>query len=667
MTADRAGDATDRQRRQPGRAGPASAVLGGPFLCAAAAFLLARGLRVLAVLLLLGAPSTWAEPAYVGSAVCAECHQDATAAWAGSDHAKAWTLPDETTVLGDFDDASFEHGGQLTRFLRDGPRFLIETEGADGVRRAYPVVGVAGVDPLQQYLLSPEPGRLQAYDIAWDVVGKRWYPVFQNQMVAPGDGFHWTGPYKSWEARCAECHATGYSRNYIPATNSYAPRMAEIGVGCEACHGPGAAHVAWARAGAGGAPGMGLTLDLGASQRAEVMQCLTCHSRREAMLDGNPLPGTDYHDAFSISLLREGLYHPDGAILDEVFEGGSFLQSKMHAAGVSCSTCHEPHSATLRLEGNAVCAQCHSPAGNPGYPQLALRLYDDPQHHFHEAGSEGAQCVACHMIERVYMGVDARRDHSFRVPRPDLAATGSPDACTDCHTDRDAAWAAAELVARFPDSAHRGPHFATVFAAARRDPGLQAGPLLDIAEWPEGPGIVRATALERLGAVADMPAADRVTRLLADPDPLVRAAAAGPLRSLPPELRLARLAPLLDDPLRSVREAAAKALADARPAPGTDVAAALDRARREWWTALMTRADFPETHLQIGGAALQARAFAGALEAFERAVALDPQIVEAWSVLVRLHAALGDAGAARGALARGLAANPGHPALLALQ
>ena len=106
------------------------------------------------------------------------------------------------------------------------------------------MVGVAGWHPLQQYLISPEPGRTQAFDIAWDVEAGRWYPVFPGDPPPPGDGFHWTGPYKSWEARCAECHATGYSRNYAPETRTYAPEMAEIGVGCEACHGPGSAHVA---------------------------------------------------------------------------------------------------------------------------------------------------------------------------------------------------------------------------------------------------------------------------------------------------------------------------------------------------------------------------------------------------------------------------------------
>ncbi len=601
-------------------------------------------LACLALFLAIATPARAETPAYVGSAVCADCHADVTTGWATSDHAHAWTLPDETTVLGDFDNAEFEHGGQLTRFLRDGDRFLIETEGPDGVRRAYDVVGVAGIDPLQQYLLSPEPGRVQTYDIAWDVEAARWYPVFPDQVALPGDGFHWTGPYKNWDGRCAECHATGYSRNYSPVTDSFKPQMTEIGVGCEACHGPGAAHLSWAKdpdsfTPAAGLSAVGLTADLGASQDDEVMQCLT---------------------------LRQGIYHPDGSILDEVFEGGSFLQSRMYGMGVRCSDCHDPHEATLKAEGNGVCTQCHSPAGNPRFPSLPLQVFDGPEHHFHPEGSAGAQCVACHMIERTYMGVDERRDHSFRVPRPDLAYTGSPDACTDCHTDQTAAWAAEEIAARFPDSSHRGPHYATTFSAAWISPQQNVDDLLAIAEGADLPGIVRATALEIVGAAMDPQSTDRVSRLLADPDPLVRVGAAGALRTLPPPDRLALLRPLLSDPSRSVREAAARALLDTASLPDTASDPALQAALAEWQQALKLRADFPETHLQIGGAALTSREFDLALAAFRQAVTLDPQLVDAWSIIVRLQAAMGNPEGALASLTEGLAANPQSQTLRAL-
>jgi predicted CXXCH cytochrome family protein len=604
-------------------------------------------------------------PAYLGSAVCADCHKTKSDAWEGSDHALAWTPPTEAHVLGDFGDVTYEAEGRRARFFRDGARFMIETEGADGVARPFEVVGVAGIDPLQQYLLSPEPGRTQTFDIAWDVPQGRWYPVFAGQDASPGNGFHWTGVYKSWEARCAECHATGYTRNYDVTSRTYAPRMAEIGVGCEACHGPGAAHADWARTGKAPAPGltgMGLTVDLAASAATETGQCMTCHSRREAIADGNSLPGTDYHGAYTLALLTEGVYHPDGQILDEVFEGGSFLQSKMHAKGVRCSDCHEPHGAGLRAAGsddggNAVCAQCHSPAGNPRFPTLPPRVFDGPEHTHHPEGSAGAQCVSCHMIERTYMGIDTRRDHSFRIPRPDLAATGSPDACSDCHADQGAAWAAERIAGWFPDSPHRGPHPATVLGAARSAPEAEVQNLLALAEW-QGPGIVRATALVLLGRVGHAPSAGRVAALLADPDPLVRAAATGALRGVPPGERLVLLQPALADPVASVRIAAAKALLDAQPQPGTAQGDALLAAFREWQASLATRLDFPETHLQIGGAALTMRNWQVALQAFGEAVTLDPQQEAAWSMIVRLNAALGDTAAAAGAHAAAMAANP---------
>jgi len=638
-------------------------------------------LLVVSGLLVLGAAPGAAQapatvPDYVGSQTCAGCHESERQAWTGSHHALAWTQPGETTVLGDFDNAVFVHKGITMRFSRRDDAFVVETEGADGAMHAFEVAGVVGIAPLQQYLVATEPGRFQALDIVWDVEGKRWYHLYPDQDLPPGDGFHWTGPYKNWNARCAECHATGFVKNYDAGARTYDSRQAEIGVGCESCHGPGKEHVAWAKApgdyDADRWPGLtakGFTIGFAAgSAETEIEQCAGCHSRREPFGDGNPLPGTAFHDAYRLALLRQGLYHPDGTIQDEVYVYGSFLQSKMSANGVRCTDCHDPHTAGLKAEGNAVCAQCHSPAGNPRFATLRRADYDDPSHHFHPEGSAGAQCVSCHMIERTYMGIDGRRDHSFRIPRPELyLATGTPNACTDCHTDRTPAWAAAEIAKRFPDSDRRGPHFSQTFAAARHNPVASAESLLGIAEHDGLPGMIRASALDLLGPAADEAIATRVAPLIADDDPLVRAAAIALQRGAPPTARVQRLVPALDDPVRTVRIAAARAFLGM---PVVRLPARIDEAARkataEWHASLDVKADFPETQMAIGGAALVLRNPRAAEQAFRETVRLDPQRVEAWSMIIRILAATDDLDGARAALDDALAINPSSEVLQTL-
>ncbi len=591
-------------------------------------------------------------------------------------HALAWQTPSAASVAGDFGDKVFEHRGVATRFWREDDAYLIETEGGDGASHIYRVAGVAGVAPLQQYLMETEPGRLQAFDIAWDTAGRRWYHLYPDAELPAGDGLHWTGPYKNWNARCAECHATGYSKNYDPRARRYASTQAEIGVGCEACHGPGEAHREWAVSGSFDSarwPGLtrsGLTIGLAAGTAdTEIQQCAGCHSRREAIADVSPIPGTPFHDAYRLALLSPGLYHADGTIRDEVYVYGSFLQSRMYARGVRCSDCHDPHRTALKAELNAVCLQCHSPAGNPRFPMLKPAAYDDPSHHFHSVGSEGAQCVSCHMIQRVYMGIDGRRDHSFRIPRPDLAAeTGAPDACTDCHAGRDPAWAADEIARRFPASSRRGAHFSQGFAAAWRDPVAAGGELIAIAETADLPGIVRATAIGLLGGAPEPALAARIAALLSDQDPLVRETAAGALRALSPAEQVRRLAPLLGDPLLAVRMAAARAFigipAEILP---PQLGSRVEAAMAEWRASMYAKADFPETQLAIGGAALALRNPAAAEQAFREAVRLDPQRVEAWVMIARILAATGDVDGARKAVEDGMAAIPDDPGLRAMR
>ncbi|GMG85122.1 multiheme c-type cytochrome [Paralimibaculum aggregatum] len=617
-------------------------------------------------------PAVAAEPAYVGSAACTDCHEAEAAAWAGSHHALAWTEATPANVLADFDGTRFSHDGVDYRFrLEAGGHFVTVTE-ADGTATDHRIHSVAGVAPLQQYLIETEPGRIQSFDVVWDVVRGRWYHLYPDQHLPPGDGLHWTGPYKTWNARCAECHATGFEKNYDRRTGRYASVQAEIGVGCEACHGPGEAHLDWA---AGRPPNpafaalgaLGLTMRFGEAE-ATIQQCAGCHSRREAHGDGNPLPGTPYHDAYNMAQLRRGLYHADGQILDEVYVYGSFLQSKMYARGVSCLDCHDAHDATLRAEGNAVCTQCHGPSGNPAFPTLRQADYDSPAHHFHETGTPGAQCASCHMTERAYMGIDLRRDHSFRIPRPDLASeTGAPDACTGCHADRDAAWAAAQVEAWYPAGTHRRAHFGEAFAAGRLDPRSAGNDLLAVASDPAQAGIVRATALWLLETAGAPGFAERTAALVADPDPLVRAAAVGLQRAAPPRARVDRVSPALSDPVRSVRIAAARALIG-MPAAAVSgpVAGDLRRARGDWQASLSNRFDFPETHLQLAGMALTSRNLPAANAAFREAVRMDPQRVDAWSMIVRIEAATRGPAAAAAALDEALALNPGDATLRAL-
>ena len=640
-----------------------------------------RLFRLLAVtgLLVLGTAPGMAQspaivPGHVGSQTCSSCHESEGQGWQGSHHAWAWTQPDETTILGDFDDAVFEHKGVTTHFTRHDGSFSVETEGSDGALHTFQVVGVVGVAPLQQYLVATQAGRLQALDIVWDVEDKRWYHLYPDQNLPPGDGLHWTGPYKNWNARCAECHAAGFVKNYDPGTRSYMSNQAEIGVGCEACHGPAEAHIAWARSPASfdayqwagvGSRGLTVPFDAGDAE-VEIQLCAGCHSRREPLGASSPEPGSPYADSYRLALLREGLYHPDGQILDEVYVYGPFLQSKMYAKGVRCTDCHEPHSARLRADGNAVCTQCHNPEGNGNFPSLTKALYDGRNHHFHEAGSEGAQCVSCHMPERLYMVIDGRRDHSFRVPRPDLSLSiGTPNACMHCHEDKDNSWAAEQVATWYPSGRSGASHYGEIIVAARSgiDDETRAL-LLALAKNIYAPAIVRATALALLRSVENPEIADAVAPLLGDGDAIVRTAAVALQRSALPPVRMQRLLGPLTDPMRSVRIEAARALLDipaARIPPA--IAPKVRAAMGEYQDSLIAKADFPEGQMAIAGTALTLRNFVVAESAFSEAVAMDPQLADGWLMIARLEAAKADLAAAETTLRHAVEVLPNSGAL----
>ncbi len=570
-------------------------------------------------------PATSAAPPpearHVGSAACAGCHAEAYAAWQGSHHALAMQTLHGAAMRGDVAAGLPEDTARPDTALRErgGALYVVTTDGQDDLRE-FAVRYTFGVEPLQQYLLDAGGGRLQAWDVAWDdrpgaLGGQRWYAL-NGPGITPQDPLHWTRHGANWNQMCADCHSTAVVKGYDRASDVYATEYAEISVGCEACHGPGSLHVSDPADPAGFAQ-----LDAPA---AEIGVCAQCHSRRSQLVDGF-VPGDDYFDHYRPAMLDQGLYHVDGQILDEVFVYGSFLQSRMHGAGVTCSNCHEPHSAELRISGDGVCTQCHSPAGNPQFPSAPRADFAAAAHHLHEPDSPGSRCVSCHMPAKVYMGVDARRDHSFRIPRPDLSASlGVPDACAACH-DEAASWSVAKLaeVGREP----RGEHFAHAFAAARRGEPRAEQALVDIAADEQQPVMVRATALSLMAAYQQGGSARQLQIGLAAADPLLRLGALRGAQRFGAERRWRLVRPLLDDPVLAVRTEAVQSLLSVysalTPARQQGMASAL----AEYRETLAFSADTPEGLSNLAGLHMIFGEIPQAERALRDALAINPQWV----------------------------------------
>ena len=617
------------------------------------------------------APASPAAATYVGSNRCARCHEAQTTGWLGSQHRLAMQHANSGSVLGRFDGAGYEYAGVTSSFLQRDGRYFVRTDGPEGALADFEVKYAFGVYPLQQYLVELPGGRIQALSLAWDSRaagrgGQRWFHLYPGERIDHRDELHWTRRQQNWNFMCADCHSTGVRKGYDGADDRFATTFAEISVGCEACHGPGSAHLAWAETRRTDDRGKGLTVQLderrgvawrqdpatGMPRRSvartserEIDVCAQCHARRSQIAEGYRA-GQPFLDHYLPSLVAPTLYHADGQQREEVFIWGSWLQSRMHAAGVTCSDCHDPHTQKLRAAGNAVCAQCHAPG-----------RYDVEAHHRHPVGTAGAQCVACHMRQETYMVVDPRRDHGMRVPRPDqTVALRVPNACNDCHRETDAAWAARWVRTWLGRDARGGESFAGAFHGAERGEAAAIARLGEIARDAAQPPIVRASALER-SALAGRYDAQAVLSGSQDASPLVRLGATRLAELADPGARRA-LAPLLTDATRAVRIEAARVMAPSVALLDEAARAVWQRAADEYVETLRYVADRPESHVALGSFHAALGRHAEALAEFETALRMDPDFEPAYVNGADASRASGEDAAAVAMLRRGLARRP---------
>jgi predicted CXXCH cytochrome family protein len=499
---------------------------------------------------------------------CISCHQESEHDWQQSDHAKSMNLADKNSILANFNNVDIEHYGQKAHFFIKDNRYNVTISYDDKIE-TYPIKYTFGHFPLQQYLVETEQEKLQVLPFAWDARakndgGQRWYHNYSNEEVRPEDRLHWRQPLQNWNGMCADCHSDGLIRNYDNEKNSFTTRFDNINVGCFSCHGDKSDHAKKSET-------RHITSDLisskhptgqwlrnlsektahwqGAKRDNTFMDgCFSCHSLRAPLTDGI-MPNTPFLDQFTPHLLSTPNYHVDGQIKEEVYVYGSFLQSKMFAEGVNCLDCHDKHTMKLKIEGNGLCLQCHG-----------SEVYNVKEHSQHKKMSDGAQCVNCHMPTNRYMGVDDRRDHSFKIPRPDLSDQfATPNACIQCHDNKNNEWANVNLEKWYgkANEISKSKHFLML---------LNNGQVINIEDHlaiiaDENLDIIsRASALQLLSFTTQTITIEILKPYLEHSDSLIRLSAASAATLLPLSIRVEHLNPLLKDKYKAVRVAAARSL-----------------------------------------------------------------------------------------------------------
>lgn len=397
---------------------------------------------------------------------CRRCHPSHYESWARSFHRTMTQEASESAVLGDFAGATFAYGGITARMERDGDAFTMTFAGPQGVLARARVVRTVGSRRIQQYL-ARDGDLLFRLPLAWHVEEGRWMHMNGAFLTpdppepAPGEHIAREDYYRHvtrWNDNCVFCHNVAPNPGWDPARERWDTEVAELGIACEACHGPAGEHV---RASANPARRYALHLSdvpdptivnparLTPERSAEV--CGRCHGQRitddvgRFLERGDPFVPGDRLESYSRPLSRETTlrgepafaprFWADGTARLTAYEYQGLLQSACARGGLTCTSCHGMHEGDPRGQirpstvGDAACTGCHE--------ELATRAH---------TRHESVECADCHMPRIVYGLIDVHRSHRIDSPEPNGAR---PDACTLCHADETRAWAIRERARLF--------------------------------------------------------------------------------------------------------------------------------------------------------------------------------------------------------------------------
>jgi predicted CXXCH cytochrome family protein len=584
------------------------------------------------------------ENTYVGSKTCIECHTEQYTNWKGSHHELAMQIANDATVLGDFNNVEANIDGVNYFFYKENDQFFVRIKEIDDSEKVHKIGYTFGVVPLQQYMVDFDKGRKQVLRVTWDVLKKEWYHQYKGDSIQPDDWLHWTQGAQNWNTMCAECHSTNLEKNYDLETDSYRTTYDEINVACESCHGPAKHHNEWA---ARDSTGTNFYILRGSNQNEQLNQCTICHARR-TKLTPNLVPGEQFENQYLVQNITNNFYHGDGQIREEDYVLGSFMQSKMYDQGVMCSSCHDPHSLKLKFEGNKLCLQCHVTA-----------KYETKSHHFHEENTEASLCINCHMTGEIYMGNDFRRDHSFRIPRPDQSEKfGTPNACIQCHSDKTNSWASNSVKGWYGNE--RPAYFSDelLLSANSNLNSEERGKLEEFIIDYKKPAIARATVIENLQFTTQNDYQVLIS-VLSDSSAIVRYHALLKFRTLSPQIRTSIALNHLKDSIKLVRIGAAQLVIGIdENSFGAANKIDLNNSLEDLETMLFTNADFSIGRMHLGDYYYQKGNFNKAITQYKMALKKDRLLTPVYSNLATTYSMLNDYASANKTLDEWIALEP---------